>query len=144
VGESEDSTSDINFAESLHTDVIVMDWAMPGLSGSEATRQLLLAFPGAHLIVLSMHSDHIHVQSALKAGASGYILKEDTVEHLAKAIHSAAVGILYLSPKLSALASENTSEKEAAPVRTEDVAQSTAPGNKVDRQSFNRSLEGYK
>jgi two-component system, NarL family, response regulator NreC len=119
IGEAGDGLEALELAENLRPDVIVMDWAMPRLGGMETTFQLMKAFPQAHIIVLSMHSDHIHVQSAVQAGACGYVLKEDTVEHLAKAIHAAAAGLLYFSPMLKQPPDISQGENNLSEVKNE-------------------------
>jgi len=72
-------------------DVVVMDLAMPGMGGLEATRRLVSAHPGLPVLVLTMHDDE-SVFAALRAGARGYLLKDATVDELARAVHAVRRG----------------------------------------------------
>ena len=82
-------------------DVVLMDISMAGLNGLEATRLIRKEFPQVQVIVLSMHAGERHVLQALRAGASGYILKESAPRELELAIESVARGKLFLSPTIS-------------------------------------------
>ena len=73
------------------------------MGGLEATRRLKERLPATRVIVLTMHADEIHVQNAVQSGASGYILKEDTVEHLIRAIRTVAGGKPYYSPRIRSI-----------------------------------------
>jgi DNA-binding NarL/FixJ family response regulator len=74
---------------------------MPGLNGIEATRQIQAECPGVKVIALSMHSDSIFVLNMLKAGASGYLLKDCALEDLVRAIRTVVGHKTYLSPGIS-------------------------------------------
>jgi len=78
-----------------------MDIAMPELNGLEAVRQLAKEFPRVHCIILSMHADEEHVWQALRAGATGYLVKGAPLAELELAINSVAKGETYLSPGVS-------------------------------------------
>jgi DNA-binding NarL/FixJ family response regulator len=78
-----------------------MDICMPGLNGIEATRQILAECPEVKVIALSMHSDSLFVLNMLKAGASGYLLKDCALEELVKAIRTVVDQKTYLSPGIS-------------------------------------------
>lgn len=82
-------------------DVVLMDISMAGLNGLEATRLIRKEYSQVQVIVLSMHADERHVLQALRAGASGYILKESAPRELELAIESVARGKLFLSPTIS-------------------------------------------
>jgi DNA-binding NarL/FixJ family response regulator len=75
VGEAEDGRQGSKLVEELHPDVVVMDIAMKGLNGIEATRQIRQKFPRTQVVVLSMHLLESYVRQALEAGAAGYLLK---------------------------------------------------------------------
>jgi len=87
----------------VNPQVLVMDWMMPRMGGWEALRLLRLEAPWVRVIVLSMHADEVHVQNAVQNGARGYVLKEDTVDHLPRAIRAVARGERYFSPRLEPL-----------------------------------------
>jgi DNA-binding NarL/FixJ family response regulator len=78
-----------------------MDIVMPNLNGIEATRKIVAKTPGIKIIALSMHSDRRFVVEIIKAGASGYLLKDCAFEQLAHAIGDVAAGKIYLSPKIT-------------------------------------------
>jgi DNA-binding NarL/FixJ family response regulator len=78
-----------------------MDIHMPEVSGIEATRRILAEFPGAKVLVFSMHSDRHFIIEALKAGVSGYLLKDCAFEELAQAIRTVAENGKYLSSSIA-------------------------------------------
>jgi DNA-binding NarL/FixJ family response regulator len=78
-----------------------MDIAMPDLNGLEATTRLTELHPNVRVVILSIYSDEEHVYQALRAGASGYLLKGGSIEELELAIRSAARGETFLSPQIS-------------------------------------------
>src|ERR1700689_3239423 len=75
VGEASDGTEAVRLAEQLRPQLIVMDCALPGMSGLDATRRILHKLPETAILMLSMHSEDTWVHQALDAGARGYILK---------------------------------------------------------------------
>lgn len=101
VGEAGNGQEAIDQAEALHPDVVLMDAAMPGLGGIEATRRLLKKVPATRVVVLSQHTDQTTVAEALEAGAIGFMTKTDGLEELGRAIRAAASDKHYLSPELS-------------------------------------------
>jgi DNA-binding NarL/FixJ family response regulator len=103
VAEAEDGRTAVQLAGELLPDVVIMDIAMAGLNGIEATRQILGKTPNIKVIALSMHSDRRFVVEMLKAGASGYLLKDCAFEELATAIHAVMTGKVYLGPRLADL-----------------------------------------
>jgi DNA-binding NarL/FixJ family response regulator len=101
VGEAEDGDSVLKLAKELSPDVIIMDIAMPGMNGIEATRQILKENPAIRIIALSMYSEKYFVTEMLKAGASGYVLKSYLFDEISKALHAAVEGKHYLSPRIT-------------------------------------------
>jgi DNA-binding NarL/FixJ family response regulator len=101
VGEASDGREALRLAAQHQPQVVLMDIAMPRLSGLEATRQLKKLSPNARVIILSIYSDEEHVWQALRLGAAGYLLKGAFVEELELAIRSVANGETYLSPPVS-------------------------------------------
>lgn len=89
-------------AQRVQPDVVVMDVSMPGLNGIEATRRLLEILPRARVIGLSMYKDAVYVRELLRAGASGYLVKDCDDAELLLAIRAAARGEAYLSPAVTA------------------------------------------
>jgi len=101
VGEASDGREVLSLAADLSPDVVVMDIAMPGLNGIEATEQLTRKKPGTKVLALSMHSDKRFVARMLSAGASGYLLKDCAFKELAQAVRAVASGQTYLSPEVA-------------------------------------------
>jgi DNA-binding NarL/FixJ family response regulator len=102
VGEAGDGEAAIAEAARSHPDVVVIDIAMPKLSGIEATRQLRAKMPGTKVIALSMNSDRRYVMAMLEAGAAGYLLKDAAADELLMALDAVGRGETYLSPAIAA------------------------------------------
>jgi len=101
VGEAGDGKEALRLALELRPKVIVMDCAMPELSGIEASRKILESFPEAEILMLSMHSEETLVRQALDAGARGYVLKNAMDLDLVSAVKSIAAGMTVLDPQVS-------------------------------------------
>jgi two-component system response regulator NreC len=101
LAEADNGRDVLRMAEEFSPDVIIMDISMPDLNGIEATRQILADHPGIKIIALSMHSDSLFILNMLKAGASGYLLKDCALEELVKAIRTVVASKTYLSPGVS-------------------------------------------
>jgi DNA-binding NarL/FixJ family response regulator len=101
IGEAADGRATVAMAKDLLPEVVVMDIGLPDLNGIEATRQITSQNPGIKVIALSMHSDGRYVIEMLKAGASGYLLKDSAFEELARAIRAVSAGKIYLSPAVA-------------------------------------------
>jgi len=101
IGEAQNGREAVRLARELKPDVVVMDVTMPDLNGIEATRQILRGVPGTKVLGLSVHSDRRYVGEMLRAGASGYLLKDCAFEELTRAIQALARGEAYLSPRIS-------------------------------------------
>jgi DNA-binding NarL/FixJ family response regulator len=91
----------VRLARELQPDIVLMDNAMPSLNGTEATRLIAANCAKTQVIMLSMHSDSVHVYRALQAGAAGYIAKSALAEELVVAIHAVHSGRRYLSKALA-------------------------------------------
>jgi DNA-binding NarL/FixJ family response regulator len=105
VGEANDGDEAIRLSRTLRPQVIVMDCALPGTSGLDATRKILERSPEVSVLMLSMHSEDTLVRQALDAGARGYVLKSAVDLELATAIRRVAAGEVVLAPELSRSAS---------------------------------------
>lgn len=101
IGEAVDGHEAIELALRLHPDVLVMDLAMPRLSGSQAVERVCAMGLSTRVIVLSMYSDETLVRQVLRNGAIGYLLKSSVMEELLFAIRAASRGETYLSPAIS-------------------------------------------
>lgn len=101
VAEADNGRDVPNLVRDQQPQVIIMDISMPDLNGIDATRQILAQYPSVKVIALSMHSDSLFVLNMLKAGASGYLLKDCALEELVKAIRTVVAQKTYLSPGVS-------------------------------------------
>jgi DNA-binding NarL/FixJ family response regulator len=101
VAEADNGRTVLRLVQELKPQVVIMDISMPDLNGIEATRQIVAESPGVKVIALSMHSDSLFVLNMLKAGASGYLLKDCALEELTKAIRTVVGQKTYLSPGIS-------------------------------------------
>ncbi len=101
VGEAGDGIEAVRLACELQPNVVVMDCAMPELSGIEATRRILEKYPEAGILMLSMHSEETLVSQALEAGARGYVLKNAMDLDLVSAVKNIAAGKTVLDPQIS-------------------------------------------
>jgi DNA-binding NarL/FixJ family response regulator len=101
VGEAENGRQAIDQVEHLLPDVVVMDIAMPGLNGLEATRQIKKRFPEVQVLILTVHTAQEYILQILRAGASGYLVKQAAPTDLVQAIQAAHRGGIFLSPSIS-------------------------------------------
>ncbi len=103
VGEAEDGATAIRLAHELTPDFIIMDVDMPGMNGIDATRRILPEMPNIKLVALSTYLKKAFIIEMLKAGASGYILKEQAFDELIEAIKTVISGETYLSTKATSI-----------------------------------------
>jgi len=114
VGDASNGREAVEMAEKHDPDVVIMDLAMPGLNGIEATRRITARSPRTAVVILSMHSDESYILRSLKAGARGYLLKDSLKADLIDAVRAAVRGKSFFSPKVSqVLKEEYVNELEA-------------------------------
>jgi len=101
VGEAQDGTEAVRLAGELNPDVILMDVRMPGVDGIEATRQIMTRNGAARVLILTTFDLDEYAFSALRAGASGFVLKDVPLDELARAIRSVASGDAVVSPRIT-------------------------------------------
>lgn len=99
-GEASDGEEAVSLAQQLRPKVVLMDCALPGMNGLEATRKILKALPQTLVLMLSMHEEETLVKQAIEAGARGYILKNAMDLDLGKAVRRVAAGETVLDHKL--------------------------------------------
>lgn len=101
IGETDNGRDTINLAKKFQPDVVIMDVTMPELNGIDASLQIMSENKKIKVIALSMHSDKRFVEKMLRAGASGYLLKNCATRELIIAIREVIKGHIYLSPDIS-------------------------------------------
>jgi DNA-binding NarL/FixJ family response regulator len=101
LGEAQTGRVAVELAQTLKPDVILMDIAMPGLNGLEASRQILTTNPAARIIILSAHSDDEYIKLASAAGVAGFLEKQTSADILTKAIREVAQGNKFYSPAIT-------------------------------------------
>jgi two-component system NarL family response regulator len=101
VAEAEDGEEAIRKAEEAAPDVVLMDVRMPRMSGIEATRAIAEAVPTAKILMLTVSDEEEDLYEAVKAGATGYLLKEISIEEVANAIRAVVTGQSLISPSMA-------------------------------------------
>jgi DNA-binding NarL/FixJ family response regulator len=101
VGEANNGREVLNRVKELRPDIVIMDITMPELNGIDATHQIMESGMEVKVIILSMQSSSEHIFRALKAGASGYLLKESAGKEVIEAVRTVMGGKRYLSPSIS-------------------------------------------
>ena len=114
VGEASDGRSGAAQARALRPDVVLMDVRMPDLDGISATRELLATSPEAKVAILTTFEEDEYIFGALRAGASGFLLKRTRPEELIAAIHTIAAGDSLLSPSVTRRVIERMAEQPVA------------------------------
>lgn len=98
VGEAGNGKEAVEKAAQLEPDLVIIDLSMPEMDGIEATRQIKRMFPKINVIILTVHDDEEFFLPALRAGASGYVVKESEPQELLYAIRLVSSGRIFLSP----------------------------------------------
>jgi len=99
-GEASSGREALQLAEALHPDIVILDLSMPDLDGIQVTRQLRTTLPAARVLILTVHQDEALAREALRAGASGYIIKQAAEAELISAIRTVQIGDVYVPPKM--------------------------------------------
>jgi DNA-binding NarL/FixJ family response regulator len=138
-GEAADGFEALQLIEQHRPDCVLMDLAMPGMSGLEAVRRSTAQFPGIPILVVSMHADEAYVHHALAAGARGYLLKGSDKQELETAVQTVCRGETYLTPAISkavvgALTKKSEQSDVSSPIdvltlRQREVLRLVAEGN---------------
>jgi len=120
VGEASNGHQSVQEAKRLRPNVVIQDLAMPLLNGLAATRQIAKEVPSSRVLILSAYGTDDYIQSAIEAGAAGYLLKEAVGNDLLRAIREIAKGNAYFSPAIARRLLKQWQGKppNAQPVRT--------------------------
>jgi two-component system, NarL family, response regulator NreC len=122
VGEAADGDAVVAQAKALEPDVVVMDISMPGTSGLAATRIVKQRQPAIIVLVLTRHDENTYLQELLRAGASGYVLKQSPPPQLLQAIRVVASGGIYLDPAITARVADGLLDGRAETKRAPTAA----------------------
>ncbi|MDY0355442.1 MAG: response regulator transcription factor [Sedimentisphaerales bacterium] len=158
VAQAQNGHATVELARELSPDIIVMDVGMPDLNGIDATQQILRENPEIKVLALSMHSGRKFVVAMLKAGASGYLLKDCALEELTTALQTIMSGRIYLSPAITDIVVDSyvrqpaEAEKSAFSVlsqREREVLQLMAEGNTTKQIALHlhispKTVEGHR
>lgn len=149
IGECAGGRDAIRLSEEIKPDIVIMDISLPDLNGIEATIQIKSKHPEISVIMLSMHSDRRFVIESLKAGASGYVLKDMPFEELVLAMNSVLHGHIYVSaPVAGALIMDFLKHGEQGSAfslltdREREVLRLYADGKSTKEIAFILSLSG--
>ncbi|GHE25524.1 response regulator [Vulcaniibacterium thermophilum] len=112
VAQAGDGIETLEKAESSHPDVIVVDLSMPRLNGIEVVRRLHGRIPNARVLVLTMHQEEEYVLRVVRAGASGYLVKDSPASELVAAVRSLHAGHAYFGPQAARTLAEQLQHPE--------------------------------
>ncbi|OGV69770.1 MAG: DNA-binding response regulator [Lentisphaerae bacterium RIFOXYA12_FULL_48_11] len=101
IGEAATGRQAVAMTKKFHPAVVIMDIAMPGLNGLEATRQIRKTVPTTKVLILSAHSDDAYIEKVTELGASGYLIKQSSSRFLSEAIREAQKGNTFFSPSIA-------------------------------------------
>lgn len=101
IGQAGSGQEALQVVTDLAPDVVLMDISMPGISGLDATREIKARAPGTNVVILTIHDREDYLYQALRAGASGYVLKGADVQDLLAAVRIADRGEVYLYPTVT-------------------------------------------
>lgn len=111
VGQADNGLAAVEITRQLQPDIVLMDVTMPVLNGIEATRQIKSELPEVKILALSVHAKREFVLDMVRAGVSGYMLKECVLDDLIQAINTVVAGQSYLSPQVASIVLEGISKE---------------------------------
>jgi DNA-binding NarL/FixJ family response regulator len=129
VGEAADGDAVLKQAATVQPDIVVMDLSMPGMNGLVATRALKEARPSVDIVALTRHDDETFLQEVLRAGASGYVLKQSNPTEFLQAIRAVAAGGVYLDPAMTSRVADGLLTKSS---RAREVASTPVSERETD------------
>ncbi|HKH71337.1 MAG TPA: response regulator transcription factor [Vicinamibacterales bacterium] len=149
VVEATDGREALEIAVRVRPDIVLLDISMPGLNGVDAARRLTTELPSCKVIMLSMHCHEERVAECLRAGATGYVVKEGAVSEVMSAIKAAMHGEVYISPrvpstvsKLLQRKSDVTSPLQLLSARQREILQLIAEGQSTKEIGYRLNLSG--
>ena len=118
-GEASTAVDAMAAIRELEPHLVVADIGLPGASGIELTKTIRSEFPGIPVLILSMHEEALYATRALRAGAMGYIVKQDAIDNIVTALQYTLEGTRYLSPGIAAQLQQNDGDDQ--PVSSHDL-----------------------
>jgi len=100
-GEAEEASAAMQVLKSARPDVVIVDLSLNGPDGIDLLKSIRIAYPGLPVLILSMHDESIYSERALRAGANGYIMKQEATEKILVALRRVLSGDIYLSDRLA-------------------------------------------
>jgi DNA-binding NarL/FixJ family response regulator len=148
VAEAGDGREALALVKSALPNLVLLDITMKGLAGLEAAERIVRDFPGVKVVMLSMHANEEYVLRSLRAGASGYIIKDAAIVELELAIKAVVAGDTYLSPTISRSVIENylnrtgdrSDSLEQLTPRQREILQLIAEGHSTKEIAFTLKL----
>ncbi len=147
--EAADGREAIEIAAKVRPDIVLLDISMPGMNGVDAARRLTTELPSCKVIMLSMHCNEERVAECLRAGASGYLVKDGAVSEVMAAIEAATHGEVYISPRVPTAVwtllqrkSEVSSPLQLLSARQREVLQLIAEGQSTKEIGYRLNLSG--
>jgi len=149
IAEAENGRDAVKMSRKLQPDIVIMDITMPDLNGIEATQRITAECPRIKVIVLSVHSEQRYVAEVIKAGASGYILKECDFDEIAQAIPTVISGQIYLCSTIATVVRDDYLQhliraEQASPsaltTREREILQLIAEGKSTKQIAFSFNL----
>ncbi|MBS2554332.1 response regulator transcription factor [Catenulispora sp. NL8] len=117
VGQAGSGAEALRLVHGLRPDVVVMDIRMPGLDGIEATRRIRTEAPGTRVLMLTTFDDDENVYGSLRAGASGFLLKDMALDDILAAVRVVAAGDALIAPSVTRRLIADFTDRDAAPAR---------------------------
>jgi two-component system, NarL family, response regulator LiaR len=115
VGKAEDGAEALEKVAKLQPDLVLMDLKMPGMNGIEATRQIRMHYPAVKVLVLTTYDDDQWVFDAIRAGATGYLLKDTPREALIRAVRGTVEGKSFVDPAVAGRLLEHVADQQTQP-----------------------------
>jgi DNA-binding NarL/FixJ family response regulator len=115
VGLARDGAEALDEVARTHADLVLMDLKMPGVNGVEATRQICARFPRTKVLILTTFDDDEWVFDAVRAGASGYLLKDTPREKVIEAVRGTAAGKSFVDPQVAGRLLDQVASKQEQP-----------------------------
>jgi DNA-binding NarL/FixJ family response regulator len=149
IGEAGDGAEAVRLAGELKPDLVIMDLTMPIMNGIDATREITKKYPDTRVLALSMESNRFFVVEVLKAGATGYVLKDTAFAELMDAVHAVAKGETYLPRKVATLLvkeflqcipEEMTIAYQNLTPREREILQQIADGKNIKEIAFHLGI----